>query len=59
MNKQFTNEELYILSDALLNLIRTTNEALKLTYDNKSIEALRNVNEIYRKLNNKVCSMMK
>lgn len=39
-NNQFTDDELYMLSDGILSLIRNTNEALRLVYDSKSINVL-------------------
>lgn len=54
----FTSEEMYILSDAMLELIRTTNNALKIVYDNDSIKALQNTLEKYKKLNEKICRML-
>lgn len=54
----FTNEELYMLSDGLLSLIRCNNEAAKLTYDRKSIQALKESSEKYQRLNRKICEMI-
>lgn len=56
---QFTDDEMYILSDGLLALIRSTNEALKLTYDKESIYSLQAAVEKYQKLNTKVCGYIK
>ena len=56
--EEFTSEEMYILSDAMLELIRTTNNALKLVYDKDSIRALQTTVEKYQKLNEKVCRML-
>ena len=58
IKEEFTSEEMYILSDAILELIRTTNNALKLVYDNDSIKALQTTLEKYQKLNEKVCRML-
>ena len=58
IKEEFTSEEMYILSDAMLELIRTTNNALKLVYDNDSIKALQTTLEKYQKLNEKVCRML-
>lgn len=58
IKEEFTSEEMYILSDAMLELIRTTNNALKLVYDNDSIKALQTTLEKYQKLNEKVCKML-
>ena len=56
--KQFTNDELYMLSDGMLALIRNTNKALQLTSDKSCIEALENLNKKYRELNTKICGML-
>ena len=58
IKEEFTSEEMYILSDAMLELIRTTNNALKLVYDNDCIKALQTTLEKYQKLNEKVCRML-
>lgn len=58
IKEEFTSEEMYILSDAMLELIKTTNNALKLVYDNDSIKALQTTLEKYQKLNEKVCRML-
>ena len=58
IKEEFTSEEMYILSDAMLELIRTTNKALKLVYDNDSIKALQTTLEKYQRLNEKVCRML-
>ena len=57
--KQFTDEELYMLSDGILALIRNTNEAMKLVSDGKSIEILGDTLTKYRELNKKICDMLK
>ena len=57
-NKQFTDDELYMLSDGILALIRNTNQALQLTSDKSCIEALENLNKKYRELNTKICGML-
>lgn len=59
MENIFTDKELYILSDAMLCLIRQTNKNMKEVYDKESIEALENAVNQYRKLNTKVCMMVK
>ena len=59
MENIFTDKELYILSDAMLCLIRQTNKTMKEVYDKESIEALENAVNQYRKLNTKVCMMVK
>ena len=55
---QFTDDELYILSDGVLALIRNTNEAIKLVSDLKSIEILEDTLTKYRELNKKICDML-
>ncbi len=55
----FTDDELYIISDAMLNLIRSTNCALKLIYDQNSIESLGKSLKKYKEVNQKVCMMLK
>ena len=57
--KQFTDDELYMLSDGMLALIRNTNQALQLTSDKSCIEALENLNRKYKELNTKICGMLK
>ena len=57
--KQFTDEELCMLSDGMLALIRNTNEAMKLVSDWKSIKVLRDTLTKYRELNSKICDILK
>ena len=57
--KQFTDEELYMLSDGMLALIRNTDEAMKLVSDGKSIKVLRDTLTKYRELNSKICDILK
>jgi len=59
MENIFTDKELYILSDAMLCLIRQTNKNMKEVYDKESIKALENAVNQYRELNTKVCMMLK
>lgn len=54
MENIFTDKELYILSDAMLCLIRQTNKSMKEVYDKESIQALENAVNQYRELNTKV-----
>lgn len=54
----FTKEELRILSNAMLNLIRSTNVTLTMTYDPPSISFLKIANNQYQKLNKKICEMI-
>lgn len=56
--KQFTDDELYMLSDGILALIRSTNEALKLVCDSKNIEVLQESQKRYKNLNAKICGML-
>jgi hypothetical protein len=56
--KQFTDDELYMLSDGILALIRSTNEALRLVCDSKSIEVLQEAQKRYKDLNAKICEML-
>lgn len=56
--KQFTDDELYMLSDGILALIKGTNEALRLVCDSKSIEVLQASQQIYKNLNAKICGML-
>ena len=57
--KQFTDDELYMLSDGILALIRSTNEVLRLICDSKSIEVLQETQKRYKDLNTKICGMLK
>ena len=59
MENIFTDKELYILSDAMLCLIRQTNKNMKEVYDKESIKALENAVNQYRELNTKICMMVK
>ena len=54
----FTNEEICILSDALLLLIQNTNKALILVHGSECINALTNTLEKYQKLNQKICKWL-
>ena len=57
--KQFTDDELYMLSYGILALIKSTNEALRLVCDSKSIEVLQESQKRYKDLNTKICGMLK
>ena len=57
--RQGTDEELYMLSDGGLALIRNTNEAMKLVSDGKSIEVLGDTLTEYKELNKKICDLLK
>lgn len=53
----FTSEELTILSNALLRLINSTQEAVKLVNDLEIFEAIDKALNKYQRLNNKICDM--
>lgn len=55
----FTNEELRILSDGILSLVRNTNNAINLMTDKTVIKALEDLNGKYKELNCKVCMLIK
>ena len=55
---QFTDDELYMLSDGMLALIRDINAAMKLVHDKQSVETLGNELSKYRELNKKICAML-
>lgn len=55
----FTNDELRILSDGILSLVRNTNNAINLMTDKAVIKALEDLNGKYKELNCKVCMMIK
>ena len=57
--KQFTDDELRILSNGILSLIDNVTKALNLVYDSKSVEVLLTSQEKYRELNTKICGMIK
>lgn len=59
IKEQFTDDELYMLSDGVLAIIRNVDEALKLVYDAKSIDALQETKRKYIDLNVKIYKMMK
>lgn len=54
----FTDDELYILSDGMLALIRNTSEAAKLVFDSNVIKAVEETCEKYKELNTKICMML-
>ena len=56
---QFTDDELYMLSDGLLALIRNVNNASKLVCHSKTLDALETELEKYKELNTKICKMLK
>ena len=56
---QFTDDELYMLSDGMLALIRNINKAAKLVCDSKTLDTLEVELEKYRELNTKICKMLK
>lgn len=56
---QFTNDELNMLSEGVIVLIKNANEALTLVNDNKCIDALMELRQKYQILNAKICGMIK
>lgn len=56
--QKFTEDELFILSDGLLCLIKNVNETEKLIYDKDCIDELKFLSEKYQKLNKKVCDFI-
>lgn len=54
---EFTPEELTILSNALLRLISSTQEAVKFVNDLEIFEAIDKALNKYQRLNNKICDM--
>ena len=58
-NKQFTYEELYVLADGILSLIKNTNQALQLVSNKKCIEELEKLNKEYLELSTKIYKMLK
>lgn len=57
--KQFTDDELRILSNGILSLIDNVTKALNLICDSKSVDVLLASQEKYRELNTKICGMIK
>lgn len=55
--RQFTEEELRILSKAMICLMDSTNEALRKTYDEESIAALKKSMQKYQEINLKICNL--
>jgi len=55
----FTNEELHILSNAMINLIKSTNDSRALFYDEEIIDSLKKASSKYVHLNDKICRMMR
>ena len=58
MNCDFSNEELELLSAALIIAIQNNNEAAKLTVSQKAVSDLIICNTALRKLNTKICNLM-
>ena len=54
---EFEYEELFILSNGLLELIDNVNKAKKLVYDEKSQASLNEELKIYQELNSKLMKM--
>lgn len=57
--KQFTDDELRMLSNGILSLIDNVTKALNLVCDSKSVKVLLASQEKYRELNTKICEMIK
>ena len=57
-NNIFTQDELRLLSDALIIAIRSNSEAAKLTISGRVIDAIRANNDVLAYLNTKICRMM-
>ena len=57
-NKEFTKDELNILSLGMLSLINGVNTALNNTYDVDSIVALKRARDRYTELDQKVCGLL-
>lgn len=55
---EFTEEEIYILSDGLLSLIQRTGEALKIVSDRECQKVLMQTSEKYLSLNSKICRLL-
>lgn len=58
MKNTFTNEELIVISNALILAIQNNNEAAKLTISREAVEEIGKSSNALCKLNSKVCSMM-
>lgn len=59
MQKQiFTNDELRILSEGIFSLMKNTDDAIKMIKNREVIKVLEKVNETYKELNCKICSMI-
>lgn len=54
----FTDEEFYILSDAMLCLIRNTNDAIRLLWDAETIRKVEETRAKYQELTTKVCKCL-
>ena len=55
----FTQDELQMLSDAILCAIQANGTAAKLTTSPRAVTAIMEHNDRLRELNNKICGMMK
>ena len=56
MKVEFTNEELYLLSQGVIELIRKATEVKSFIYDKKTEEVIDSYQEKLTNLNTKVCS---
>lgn len=58
MKNTFTNEELIMISNALILAVWSNNEAAKLTISREAVEEIGKSSNALCNLNKKVCSMM-
>lgn len=58
MKIEFSNDELQILSEAILAAIYNNCEAAKLTTSHKAVDAISAHSEILRHLNDRICRAM-
>lgn len=56
---QFTDDELYLLSDGMLKMIQNANEAARLVPDMHAQNALKDAAGKYKELNDKICMLLK
>ena len=54
----FTNDELILISNALIQAIQSNNEAAKLTVSRVAVDAIRRSNATLAALNSKVCNLI-
>lgn len=55
----FTEQEIKMLSDAVLMQIKDLGQAMKLTYDYACLQAIKQASERYGELNSKLCEVLK